>query len=340
MRRRDDVLAALRQRVIGGVRFGTLPPDGRLPSARALAGELDADARVVAAAFRALHGEGLVERRPPSRAYFAAASSGLGWPRQDPDATPRRDLHLPADGWLEGVFAQALERDLPLVALAGRVRRAVETVRLRAACIECNADHITWLCRELQEDYGIEASGVELEAATSALALLEPSGRPVPAPRATHAARLPAALREADVLVTTAAHAPVVERLAHAIGTRCIAVTIRDDLLRELARLLARAPVYFIGTDSRLADALRLHLPPGIATTHVRPVILGVDEIARIPDGAPSYVMRTARDQLGGVPQRLRVLSTLRAFSAETRAQLVHFIVRANLAAAAAIASR
>ena len=338
MRRRSDVLDALRQRVISSVRFGTLPRDGRLPSARALAAELDADMRVVADAYRTLLAEGLVERRPPSRAYFAAASPGAARRAPNAAAASPRDAHSAADGWLEAMLAQALERDLPLVAVAGRVRQAVETVRLRAACIECNTDQITWLCRELQEDYGIEASGVELDAASSALGLLESVAGRTAAARAPNAARLPLALREADVLVTTAAHAQLVERLAGELGTRCIVVTVRAELLRQLGRLLAEGPVYFVGTDPRLADALRLHLPADVPAGHVRPVILGVDDIEEIPDGAPSYILRTARDRLGGVPPRLRVLSTLRAFSEQTRAQLIRFIVRANAAAAAAIA--
>ena len=37
-------------------------------------------------------------------------------------------------------------------------------------CVECNVDQQVWLSRELAEDYGVEAVGVELDIAAAALA--------------------------------------------------------------------------------------------------------------------------------------------------------------------------
>jgi hypothetical protein len=62
-------------------------------------------------------------------------------------------------------------------------------------------------------------------------------------------------------------------------------------------------------------------------------VLVGRDDLAAIPDGSPAYVMRTARDLLGGVPPHLRPLSTLRAFSPETQREILRFILRGNAAA-------
>jgi hypothetical protein len=43
--------------------------------------------------------------------------------------------------------------------------------------------------------------------------------------------------------------------------------------------------------------------------------------------------MRTARDLLGGVPTQVRALPTLRAFSRETRLEILRLVVQRNLAA-------
>jgi hypothetical protein len=238
------------------------------------------------------------------------------------------------------MLAQGLERDVALPIFAEHARRAIETVRLRAACIECNTDQQVWLCRELAEDYGIEATAVEVDA----VAELVGSGTVDDSPYADAEPRergtLPPELRRADILLTTAAHAPLAQALAERAGKVSVIVTQRADLTHELERLLARAPVYFVGTDPRFATKLRALFASWPNAEHVRPVILGVDDPAAIPDGAPAYVMRTARDRLGGVPPNVRVLSTRRVFSTDTRTQLLRHIVRANLQAAAAIALR
>jgi hypothetical protein len=341
MRRRTDVIDTLRQRLISARHFGTLAPDGRLPSARTLASELQADPRVVVAAYGILEREGLVERRPPSRGFFVVPADrgdtpplagGAGRSATGPHVAARPVRRPHGDDWLVDVLVRALERDVRIPDFPEQARRAVETLRIRSACIECNADQTVWLCRELHDDYGIETDGVEIEVVERALVAPRRGGAPF-------AARLPPELRRADLLVTTPAHAEQVHALAVATEKTCVVVTLRTDLLREIERLLAREPVYFLGTDPRFATKLRQLFSSSPHLEHVRPVILGRDALDEIPDGSPAYVMRTARDRLGGVPPRLRVLSTLRAFSAETRRQLVRHIVRANRAAAAASAA-
>jgi Bacterial regulatory proteins, gntR family len=352
VRQRDDVVDTLRQRLISARHFGTLPPGGKLPSARVVAAELRTDPRVVIAAYQLLEREGLVERRPPSRAFFATPSSTVGQANAGADARARRGqraasgtrppgppAHEHLDDLLVGVLTQALERDVRLMAFADEARRAVETLRLRAACIECNTDQMAWLCRELQEDYGVDAAGVELEAAEALLAALrtgvsEPDGNAV-----TAGPLLPRELWRADLLVTTPEHAAIAESLAAATGKAFIIVTQRADLQREIDHLLVAGPVYFLGTDARFAAKMQQHFATTARPEHVRPLILGVDALEQMPEGAPAYVMRTVRDRLGGVPSGVHVLSTLRAFSAESRLRLIRFIVRANRRAASAAAT-
>jgi hypothetical protein len=50
-----------------------------------------------------------------------------------------------------------------------------------------------------------------------------------------------------------------------------------------------------------------------------------------IPDGAPTYITRSARDHIGDTPIRGRILPTARVFSTATAREIVRCIVRRNL---------
>jgi DNA-binding transcriptional regulator YhcF (GntR family) len=300
MHRRNDISDTLRQRVLSALHFGTLSAGSRLPSARILAAELKADPRVVMAAYRQLEVEGMVERRPPSRAYFVV------------ETRPAAGALTPTAEWLVEVFAGSLARGVPAPDFPEHARRSLETLRLRAACVECNRDQLVWLCRELHEDYGVLASEVDV----ASLSDDEP---------------LPSALRSADLLVTTGRHADVVQRLGDRLEKSVVVATIRPDLAAEIARLLAEGPFYFVGTDPRFERKLH-QLYRDAPAGHLRIVLVGRDDVDAIPDGSPAYVMRTARDLLGGVPSHLRPLSTLRAFAPETQREFLRFILRGNAA--------
>lgn len=350
MRKRSFVTDIIRERVISAQRFGTVEADGRLPSARLLAAELDVDPRVVVAAYGGLERDGLVERRPGARGFFVAGHVGH---RRAGRASPARREGALANGrgeggdprpveWLAGVLAQAIERDIPVPDFPERAWRATETLRLRAVCVEGNRDQVTWLCRELQEDYGIEATGLEIDELPSGAGASDAgTSDRTHSPRDAASAALPVALRRADLLVTTQAHAAAVQPLAVRLGCACVVVTHREDLTRELERLLTSGPVYFVGTDERFAARLRAFYAGRFEDAHVQPVILDGEDAAAtagaIPPGAAAYVMRTARDRLGGVPPQVRALSTLRAFSRETRLEILRLVVQRNLAAWAAL---
>ena len=301
MHRRNDISDTLRQRVLSALHFGTLSAGRRLPSARILAAELKADPRVVMAAYRQLEVEGMVERRPPSRAYFVV------------ETRPAAGALTPTAEWLVEVFAGSLARGVPAPDFPEHARRSLETLRLRAACVECNRDQLAWLCRELHEDYGILASDVDVESLSDD----EP---------------LPSTLRSADLLVTTARHADAVQRLGARLEKPVVVATLRPDLVAEIARLLAEGPLYFVGTDPRFERKLH-QLYRDAPAGHLRIVLVGRDDVHAIPEGSPAYVMRTARDLLGGVPSHLRPLSTLRAFAPETQREFLRFILRGNAAA-------
>jgi DNA-binding transcriptional regulator YhcF (GntR family) len=306
MRRRSDVLLTLRERIVSGVHFGRIVNGDRLPSARRLSAELKADVRVVAGAYDRLVAEGLVTRRPNSRSYYANV-----------ERAPAGAL-VPSSEWLIDTMADALARGVRVPELVAQVQRSVETVRIRATCFECNDDQMRWLSTELERDYGFITATVDLRS-------LGDDHEPTPE------------MAHSNVFVTTATHAAEVRPLAQRLGKPLILVTLRMEVLSELAPLLANGPVYYLCTDPRFAEKLRrlyLGVPMG---ENARPVLLDVDDLSEIPDDAPVWVTQSALDRLGNIPSRFRSVSSGQNFSPETVHDLISYLVRTNLAAATAM---
>ena len=303
-RRRDDVIALLRRRVLTGVRAGALVQGDRLPSARELSMRLDVDPRVVLAAYRALAEEGLVELRPRSGIYVAARAGGVG------------ASGAPAEAWMVDVLAEAVRREVPATELAEWLRRAVETLRLRAVVVAATTDQSEGIAGELRGDYGLEVDRVD-----PARLVDEPP---------------PAELRRADLVVTTEAlldHVrPVAERLAKPV----ILAAVRPDLVGdEWRRLLAR-PVYVVVADQRFADLVRDYLHGVAEASRVHTLVAGSDDVDAVPEDAAVYVTRSARERLAGRRVPGRLVPTARIFSPESAHQILSHMVHANLRAAAA----
>lgn len=300
-KRRDDIANILRQRVMAGLHLGLLRPGTRLPSLRILAAEFDADPRVVLAGYRQLEQDGLVELRPRSGVFVADSAASAG------EALPQ------TAEWVVGVLVEALGRGVPAIEFPERVRGCLETVRLRAACIECNDDQIAGLCRELARDYGLSTSPVDIDALRSA---------PVPA-----------TVEEADLLVTTSFHAADVRRLAERLGKPWIAISHRPEFIKETARLLEQGPLYFVATDPRFAGKLKEMFASTPGRENLRVLIAGQDDLSVVPERAPVYVMPAARSELEDPSLAARVIPAPRVFSPESARALLAFIVGANVAA-------
>jgi DNA-binding transcriptional regulator YhcF (GntR family) len=307
--RRAEIADAIRRRIVSGLHLGTLAHGDRLPSTRELSDEFRVAPRTVMAAYRELEQDGLVELRPRSGIYVAASHASGG------------GILTQLAGWVVEVLVQGLTRNVPPIEFPERVRRCLETLRLRAICVAGNRDQLHSLCTELRADYGLETDGIELEQLSTP----------------DDVTRL--ALRRADVLVTIALHAAEVQRRARELGKPWIVVSLRPDLMSEVRRRLATEAVYFVATDPRFGDALRRIFEPTGHASNVRLVVLGRDDPEEIPDGAPAYIMRSARDQLGDSPLAGRVIPTPHVFSTESARELLTFIIRANLAAMAARAA-
>lgn len=299
--RRDDIANVLRQRVVAGLHLGLLRPGTRLPSARTLAAEFEADPRVVLAGYRQLEADGLVELRPRSGVFIADTAVSAG-----------ETLPQTAE-WVVEVLVQALGRGVPAIQFPERVHRCLETVPLQAACIECNRDQIAGLCGELELDYGFTTSSVELDTLRSG--------------------NVPAGVKDVDLLVSTSHHAGEVQRLAERLGKPWIAVSHRPEFIAEISRLLEQGPLYFVATDPRFATKLAQMFAsePGLENLHV--LILGRDDVSIIPSDAPTYLMPAARARLENISLLARVIPAPRVFSPDTARTLLAFIVSANIAA-------
>jgi DNA-binding transcriptional regulator YhcF (GntR family) len=299
-RRREIIREALRQRVTSGLHLGLLQPGERFATAREVARELGADYRLVVAAARDLAGDGLLEVHPRAGLFI-----GRG-------IAPARTTAFAGFGArLLELLVEEVGAGVPPPAVLERVRACLQTVHLRAACIECNRDQLEAICHELRADYGLESTGVELD---------ELRGVPPPAVRA------------ADLLVSTSFHAGVVRKLARRLGKPCVLVSVDAAWRSELVRLLAAGPVCFIGTDPRWAAKARTIWGGVDPAGNLRTLTLGVDSVDDIPAEAAVMVMPGARRLLAGTQLLARALPA-RGFSRETARQILGFVVEANVKA-------
>ena len=313
-RRRDEVVDVLRQRFLSASHLGLVAPGAKLPSARDVSRELSVDRRVVLAAYRMLEREGIVELRQRSGIYFAPAAAGTL-----ADASRRGD-------WMVDVLHQGIAHGTPAPALAELVHRHVSTLRLHAACLECNDDQIDLLRAELGADYGFASSGVEIDPLHDDTALLAGDGPAEPPP----------ALRRADLLVTTPFHASEVKAVAERLGKPWIAVTLRADLFAEIARRLAAGPVFAVVADPRFAYKLGRIYASTPGASNFRALVVGRDDLRQIPAGAPVYVTRLGRERPDGAPLAGQVIVEPRVFSSDSARELLAFVVRANMRAVSA----
>jgi DNA-binding transcriptional regulator YhcF (GntR family) len=305
MERRLEIADLLRRRVRLGLHAGSLATGDRLPSTRELAADFDVDHRVVVAAYHQLVAEGLVEMRPRGGIYVANIPSGAV---REP---------MPPERWLHGIFMQGRARDMSMRGVIDALRRATETMRLRAVVIHGVADQRTGMCTELEEDYGFEATGVNTDALGNG--------------------HRPPELRETDLLVSTPAYEPLVRRLSAQLEKPCIIADVRTDLIGGEWRLLLRKPVYVVVRDVQFRTALLAFFEGTKGKENLRVLVVDADDVSAIPAGAPTYVTRGARDWLRAAGREDdvggRMLPNARTFSSSTAEELITFILKANLAA-------
>ena len=295
------VTETLRQRIQAGLHLGTLVPGDRLPSIRAVTGELHAGSRMVLAAYRQLAAEGLVRLQARSGVFIVA------------DSHRRDDLLPEVATWVIEVFLRGLARSIPPTELRRQARRCLDRVRVRAACVECNRDQLHALCRQLHDDYGFDAVGLDVNA-------LGP-GKPISRSAV-----------EVDVIVTTRFHAAEAHRLGRRLHRPVIVVALDTVLVAEVRRMLAQGGVWWVCTDPRFAAKLP-YLFPGSC---VNPIVVGRDSLDAVPAEAMVYATRAAAERLPQGWRAGQVVTIPRVFSSETARALLTLRIRRNLEAAPA----
>ncbi|HET7457741.1 MAG TPA: GntR family transcriptional regulator [Gemmatimonadaceae bacterium] len=315
--RRDALTERLRRQLLTELRNGARAPGDRLPSTRVVGRQVRADPRVVLAAYRELAEEGLVEMRERSGIFVAGD-------RSDGDGTGASAVGAPAESWLADVLAQAVARALPAPELASWLERAASSSPpLVAAVVAATDDQCQGIARELAEYYGVEAVAL-------------PAGVPPADAWSGNGAtgRLPAALRRASFIVTTAACASPVRRLATRLGKPFVSIDVRDDLVGDEWRMLLRRPVHVVVTDARFVTTLRHFFAGTPGADNLHAVVLGRDPreaVAAIPDDATVYVTHAARARLGDTALPGRVLPPARVFSPDCAREIMGIVVRENL---------
>ncbi|MEO7822272.1 MAG: GntR family transcriptional regulator, partial [Gemmatimonadaceae bacterium] len=270
------IVETLRTRLLRGVQAGTLRAGDRLPSARNLATEFDVDHRTIIDAYRKLVGEQLVEMRPRGGVYVTARPAGVGG--------------IPAlpEKWITNVLVEALTREIPGPELYEWLRRSLETLRLRAVVIASTDDQVAGLCRELRDDYGFEVDGLTAAAAAAAQS----------APTAS------LSLRHADLIVTTAAHRTWVAEMGSQLGKPVTVIDVRPDLLGAEWGLFLRRPVYVVVASEDFGDVVRRFFGAVPKAENLRILVVGRDDLATIPENAPTYITQRARQNIGNMVLR------------------------------------
>ncbi len=298
----EKLAETLRQQILKALETGLWRPGGKLPSTREMAAEMGIDPRVVADAYRELSVDGLVELRSRSGAYISA------------DAGLNGSVASPSEGWIADILADAVTREISITAIGEWLRRATETLRLKAFVIAPTHDQIQGLRRELRTYYGLEAAGEKLT-------------------ELDRAKELPSDLRQADILITTEACLDAARSFSARLAIPCICVSVRLDLIGPAWQSLMRSPSYVVVTDEAFGAVVQAFLATRVDAAKVTILVAGKDDLATIPEDAVVYVTQSARENLGDVQLNGSVLPPAKVLSRESSRELTGFIVEANLAA-------
>ncbi|HEX8272896.1 MAG TPA: GntR family transcriptional regulator [Longimicrobiaceae bacterium] len=306
MDREQDLTDRLRDRLLNALHVGRIRPGDRLPSIREVARDTGADHRAVAAAYRVLQEEGLVEVRGRSGVYVAQQERLGG------------ELLAETARWLAGVMTDAWRRQIPLRELHDLLRRCTQT-RLRVACVESNVDQMTAYCAELQELFGLEAHPVYLAAGGE---------------HPEDAVRLQAELDCADLVVTTRFHAARVQRAALPAGKPVVVVMVHSQIVEAIRRELERGELVVVSADPEFGERIRAMHGQGEGSGASIRLVAAADResVERISPERTVLLTRAARMSLEGVrlPPSIPHSPT---FSPQTARELAEAIIRLNLRA-------
>ncbi|MBW3628238.1 MAG: GAF domain-containing protein [Gemmatimonadetes bacterium] len=304
-----DSAGLLRGRILAALHLGHLQPGDRLPSIREIASAFGISKNTAVRVFDQLALEGVIEKRDRSGAYVG----DLG--------RPEGKLLMETAEWLAGVLAEACEHQLRIPNLPQLIRRWTGAVRLRCACVESDQDSLIALCAEYSHQFGLECVPVPADA-LSAL-LTDPAGDP---------RRLPEELRSADLLLTTAFHAPALRAAAELLRKPLVVTTADPEVVATVDRRIQDGEIILVCVDPRFGERVRA-LRESLVRDRVRVVLAGdAEALAQLDPAEPVLLTRAAREQIGEVNFRLLV-PRYPAFSHEASREVSRLLVQLNLEA-------
>ncbi|MBW3570948.1 MAG: GntR family transcriptional regulator [Gemmatimonadetes bacterium] len=294
----------MRGRILSGLHGGHLHAGDRLATYRDLALETGLDLRAVTRVYEALAGEGLVEVRGRA-GVFVAPHERLGG----------RVLEETAR-WMVGVLRESWLRQMELPRFPDFARECIATSPVRCAFIESTVDQLETICNELRRDFGFFTTPVDAGQLGAGFEGGEETR----------------AVREADLLVTTAFHAARVRPLAERLDKPLMVVRLHPDIVRELQRLAAAGELTVVYVDPRFAERVRL-VVGGDDASRIRFVAAEDREaVRRLGSSGAVVVSHAARARVGDIGVATAVPGG-RVLSTESAEELIELLVRFNLQA-------
>jgi DNA-binding transcriptional regulator YhcF (GntR family) len=304
----DLATAALRQRILNGLHVGSVSMGDRLPSVRTVARELGTSAKVALVAYRILSGERLVQVRPRSGVFVHGGGASVA-ARQAAESD-----------WFVDAFVSARRSGVTLAKAFEIARERTAALSVHALVLDRNEDQLWSVRDELEREYGMTTSGVDLDAVEH------------PAVRQA----LEAELRRAHLVVMTPYERRAARGLTRRSGLPLCSVTMCRDLYAHVRALLTSEPVYFIVVDPRLGARLRRIFAGEAPRGHLRVLVMDRKPLD-VPAEAPLYCTRLVRHRLrtiAGSPGNVvagrllaQSMTEAHVFSEETAEELTRFVL-------------
>jgi PAS domain S-box-containing protein len=298
-----DLAERMRAGIAAGLFLGYLRPGDRLPSIREVARFTGEDHRCVSAAYRRLSGEGVVEVRNRHGVLVGPGPEAPEMPASETAA------------WLAGVIGEAAALQVKATQLPELVRRWTAQAPVRCLCVDGTEDGLASLMAELHTQWGFETQRFLAGG-----------------PESSRRDALAAALREADVVVTTPFHTHLVDPAARASGTPVVVLDADPELVAAAEARLRSGALAAVVADARYGQRLRC-LTGG---ERLRVVLADdADAVAALDPAEPVLMTRAAQQRVG---RSLRLLAPVSpAFSASRARELAAVLIQRNLRAQRAL---
>jgi PAS domain S-box-containing protein len=299
-----DLAERMGNGIAAGLFLGRLRPGDRLPSIREVARFTGEDHRCVSAAYRRLASDGAVEVR---NRHGVLVGPGPRAPEMPSSETAE---------WLAGVIGEAAALQVKVTRLPDLVVRWTSQAAVRCLCVDGTEDGLASLTAELHGQWGFETQRFL-------------AGGPETGRRDA----LAAAVREADVVVTTPFHACAVEAAARPSGTPVVILEADPELVAAAETRLRAGPLTAVVADARHGERLRC-----LAGGERLRVVLADDAAAveALDPAEPVLMTRAAQQRVG---RSLRLLAPVSpAFSTSRARELAAVLIQRNLRAQRALA--